>query len=330
MKSLAEVIEQEKEYRAMKSDRLMTPDKFWFGWEAEGVPALMHQRTKKSYTLTDNAIRNLCQKFKFDIELLEHLSPKTVEYCFNQLFRAEKFARKDYRYRFVNTEEGPVIRAVLGKDYQPCDNLTMLNLVYETLKDHDIKVFKSHHTPDELFLRLVDGDFTAHNTGEDLGKAFTFGTNELGLSSAWGMIGMIVHACTNGMLGINPEDSFRLPHVNHANGDTPQEALSRLLTHAEDSWDRIATDYKKVAELKVLEPLKFVQKVNEDYSLGKRASKKVLDYYEVNYSVANATMKDIVDCYTEYAHKFFEINSQNHEIMERIGSELLSAKQVQV
>jgi ribosomal protein S8 len=235
--------------------------------------------------------------------------------------------KEEHLFRFQQVGGKSYLRAILDTKYKSFSNLEMLSTAQAILNQGNWQVsrYSSDIHGNDFSLRLTQAiqDKRDAKLNEPVEYGLDLYNSETGLSSVSANVGLFVLKCTNGMVGLESTDSFRLIH-NRNDGSIFNTALTNLLTNAKNKWSNMTEKYyySKDIALNADSAKNLIKAIDKDYTLGQSLSQ---DIYRRFVRQGDNNLYGLIDSFTESAHRNYSINSSNFHKLEKIGSEILFA-----
>lgn len=323
IRNFADLYEEERELKSRRKDEYLPLERLLFKADNNGKFYLLNRNDLKEYEVLGPALSQLCSMSGFPKRIAEKLPPDLVEESVQYLLRQLPTRTKEHLIRFDNSNQ---IRAVLSDEYLKFDVIDMLDLIVNNFGSSIFswEISKMERSLESFHLRLTKRITRELKVGAKVKDGLNFSVSEVGYASFSVELFELICRCLNGLLGDSPSlDSFKIPHSRSSL--KPDKALANLLARGETTWKEIAEIYDKSHSIIIPQPKQVIERINEDFTLGKRLSTSIVEYYDKLKPVAEKdSLVYLSDLYTEFAHVNYPQSDPTYKELEIIGSKLLS------
>lgn len=197
-----------------------------FDWMAEDLrhPATIDKTTGEKKVLWTRDDR--------DAELIKH-------FVSTHLFQADR-VNQDKKLLFRTWQDG-TLRAVLSERYAKIDNMWFVNLIRERFPDH--RVFRWRGDADTIQFDVLLPEMQSNDNESEYGGILHVGNSEIGQRSVIAVAGVVRAICTNGMIIMDRDCSFRKRHMGEIDleslGADIYDNIDAALPEIQDGMQRI-------------------------------------------------------------------------------------------
>jgi hypothetical protein len=268
------------------------------------------QSEKGSYSLSDLATSQMCQKLGIPVDYYRRLPGEMKALVGNFDFHRLK------EETFLLRGKGEWIRAFLSGQYVAYNNAQIAETVQALLGQAAVTVKTLVLEETHMFLKIVTEDIFIPRDG--LKAGVMIGNSEVGLGSISVEPFVFRKACTNDLV-VAQEKVFRHPHI-HLNASELNSRMAEGISNAFQVASSLLDAFLKTHEEPIPDPVEIIRRLTDQRKLSQKFTDEVISSFQAE---PEPSRFGVINAFTSAAQK---LNPLQRIEVERFAGTLLDAK----